>query len=234
MAGPVDVKNPEPAGRIVAMTQTEGEPTRPRPVERFHPTSGRHVGILSIAAIVGLLVYLAVDVHTVNGLRVAAGLVFFGVLIWVTQLRPRATLYPRTLHLQNSLRDTSVPLAVVDGVSVGRMLSVWVGERRYVCIGIGKPLRKMVRLKSRGSSALLGWDRLEAYAEQATPPRPDQSAMNYSDFVETRIVEQVDDVHRRTAGAGDDAEPEVHETWAWREIAALVVTGALFLVTLLL
>src|SRR5512139_68793 len=135
MAGPVDVKNPQPAGTIVAMTQAEGESTRPRPVERFHPTSGRHVGILSIAAIVGLLVYLAVDVHTVNGLRVAAGLVFFGVLIWVTQLRPRATLYPRTLHLQNSLRDTSVPLAVVDGVSVGRMLSVWVGERRYVCIG---------------------------------------------------------------------------------------------------
>lgn len=228
------MKNREEAGTIVAMTQAQGEPPGPRPVERFHPTSGRVVGSLSIAVIIGLLVYLALNEHTVNGLRLAAGLVLFGVLIWVTQLRPRATLYPRSLHLQNSVRDASVPLEVVDGVSVGRMLSVWVGEKRYVCTGIGTPLRKMMRLRSRGPSSLLGWDRLEAYTEQATPPRPDQSAMTYSEFVETRIVEQVEDVHRRTSDRPDDVEPEVRETWAWPEIVALSVSAAAFLVTLLL
>lgn len=234
MAGVGDVKNREGAGTIVAMTQAQGEPTGPRPVERFHPTSGRVVGTLSVAVVVGLLAYLALSVHTVTGLRLAAGLVFFGVLIWVTQLRPRATLYPRSLHLKNSVRDASVPLEVVDGVSVGRMLSVWVGEKRYVCTGIGTPLRKMIRLRSRGPSSLLGWDRLEAYTEEATPPRPDQSAISYSEFVETRIVEQVEDVHRRTSDGADVAAPEVQETWAWPEITALSVSAAAFMVTLLL
>jgi hypothetical protein len=216
------------------MSQAQGQPKGPEPVERFQPTSGRLVGSLSLAVILGLLVYLLVNVHTVNGLRLGAGLVFFAVLVWVTQLRPRATLYSETLHLQNSVRDVTVPLAAIEGVSVGRMLSVWAGEKRYVCTGIGTPLRKMVKLKSRGPSSLLGWDRLEAYTEEATPLRPDQSAMDYSDFVETRIVDMVEDAQRRSAATPEAAEPQVHLAWARLEIVALAVTGVLFLVTLLL
>jgi hypothetical protein len=198
MAGSHDVENRGAAGTIEAMTAAHDEPGGAEPVEKFVPTSGRVVGYLSLAIIAGLLVYLALDVQTTLGLRLGTGLLFAGVLVWVTQLRPRATAYPEVLELRNSLRDATVPLVLIDTVTVRRMLNVWVGEERFVCIGIGTPLRKMVKAKgSRGPSSLLGWDRLEAYTEQATPLRPDQTAMSYQDFVETRIVGLVEDARRR-------------------------------------
>ena len=234
MTGAHDVENPHVTGRIDAMSAAQDEPGKAAPVERFRPTSGRLVGYVSLAVIAGLVGYLAVNEHSVIGLRVGTGLLFVGVLIWVTQLRPRATAYPDTLRLQNTLRDVTVPLALIDDVSVRRMLNVWVGEKRYVCIGIGSSLRKMVRSKSRGPSSLLGWDKLEAYTEAATPLHPDQSAMNYATFVETRIGALVEDAKRRAAAGGGTTGERPRETWAWPEIVALVVTGVALVASLLL
>jgi hypothetical protein len=204
------------------------------PVERFHPTSGRAVGYLSLAAIAGLVVYLAVTEHSMTGLRLGTGLVFLACLVWVTQLRPRAAAYPDALHLQNALRDATVPLAAIDRVEVGRVLQVRADGARYVCIGIGTPLRKMVRSKSRGPSMLLGWDRLEAFSEASTPLRPDQSAMAYQEFVETRIAALVEDAKRRSGKPSAASAEGPRRRWAWPEIAALAATAALFVTTLLL
>lgn len=204
---------------------------RPEPVERFRATSGRFVGYASLAVIAGLVVYLAVNVHSMTGLRLGTGLIFLGVLVWVTQLRPRATAYEDALHLQNSLRDALVPLAAIDEVSVRRMLNVWVGDQRYVCVGIGTPLRRMVKGKTRGPSSLLGWDRLEDYTESATPLNPDQSAMTYPEFVEIRLTGLVADAKGREGAAQADRP---HDLWAWPEIVALAGTGAAFVLSLLL
>lgn len=205
------------------------------PVERFVPTSGRIVGFVSLAVIAGLVIYIAANVQTTTGLRLGTGLVFAGVLVWITQLRPRATVYPETLHLKNSLQDATVPLVLIDEVSVRRMLSVWVDGERYVCIGIGTPLRKMVKAKGRGPSALLGWDRLEAYTEEATPLRPDQTAMSYQDFVEQRIVGLVQDARRRSVHSdGSVTESRPRRAWAWPEIIALAGTGTAFVLSLVL
>jgi len=190
--------------------------------------------MVSIGVIAVLLVYLALSLQTVTGLRVGAGLVFFGVLVWVTQLRPRVTAYVDRLHLRNSVRDASLPLVLIDEVRVGRMLNVWVGEERYVCVGIGAPLRTMFGSRSRGPSSLLGWDRLEAYTEESTPPGPDQTAASYPEFVERRIVGLVEDARRRSGSDPGPAAQRPREVWAWPEITALCVTGALLLVTLLL
>lgn len=205
-------------------------PARTEPVERFRPTSGRFVGYASLAVIAGLIAFLAVNVHSMTGLRLGTGLIFLAVLVWVTQLRPRATAYDDALHLQNSLRDAFVPLAAIDEVSVRRVLNVWVGDRRYVCVGIGTPLRRMVKGKTRGPSSLLGWDRLEDYTESATPLRPDQTAMSYPEFVEIRINGLVEDAKGRE-GATDERP---HHLWAWPEIVALVGTAAAFVLSLLL
>ena len=234
MVGTRDVENLRDTGRIGAMTQAQDGRGRPEPVERFRPTSGRIVGHLSLAVIAGLVVFLAVNEQSVLGLRIGTGLLFFGVLIWITQLRPRATAYPDTLRLQNSLRDVTVPLASIDDVTVRRMLNVWVGEKRYVCIGIGSSLRKMVKSKSRGPSMMLGWDKLESYTEEATPLRPDQTAMSYATFVETRIDGLVEEAKRRAASRGAETKEQPRETWAWPELVALVVTGAALVVSLLL
>lgn len=200
------------------------------PVERFNPTSGRLVGFTSLGAIVALLLYLVVEVRTLTGLRLGLGLVFLGVLVWATQLRSRAVAHAGVLTLRNSFRDAVVPLALVDEVSVRRMLMVWVGPERFVCIGIGTPLRKMMRAKSRGPSSLLGWDRLEDYTEASTPLDPDRSEMRYETYVVTRIRDLVEEAKSRSAGRRTHAP---RRTWAWPEIVALAVTGAAFVASLL-
>ncbi|HSJ21274.1 MAG TPA: hypothetical protein VK964_11935 [Nocardioidaceae bacterium] len=216
------------------MTAAQEPPVRTEPVVRFRATSGRVVGSVGLAVVAALLGYVAVGMQNTTGLRMATGLVFLGVLVWVTQLRPRATAYPDVLHLQNSLRDATVPLAAVDGVTVRRMLNVWVGDRRYVCIGIGIPLHKMVGFESRGASSLLGWDRLEAYTEEATPPLPDRSAMSYPDFVEARIADLVRDARRRADLRPGATAALPRETWAWPEIVALAGTAVAFVLSLVL
>lgn len=228
------MENREEGGRICVMTAASDRPRGMEPVERFHPTSGRAVGYVSLAAIAGLVVYLAVSVHSMTGLRLGAGLAFLATLVWVTQLRPRAAAYPDALHLQNSLHDVTVPLAAIDEVAVGRVLEVRAGDARYVCIGIGTPLRKMVKSKSRGPSTLLGWDRIEAYTEASTPLRPDQSAMAYQEFVETRIAALVEDAKRRPGEPATTSAEQPRRTWAWPEIVVLASTAAVFVATLLL
>jgi hypothetical protein len=216
------------------MTAAQERHAREEPVERFRATSGRLVGSVSLAAVAALLGYAAVGMQSTTDLRLATGLVFLGVLVWVTQLRPRATAYSDVLHLQNSLRDATVPLVAVDGVTVRRTLNVWVGDRRYVCIGIGTPLRQMVGVRSRGPSSLLGWDRLEAYTEEATPPLPDQSATSYPDYVETRIADLAEDARRRAALRPGTTAPPPRETWAWPEVVALAGTAVAFVLSLVL
>lgn len=215
------------------MAAAQTPPGRAEPVERFRPTSGRVLGYTSLVVIAGLVVFIAVGVHTITGLRIATGLLFAGVAVWVTQLRPRATAYPDVLHLQNSLRDSTVPLAAIDEVSVRRMLSVWVGEQQYVCIGIGTPLRRLVKGGSRGPSSLLGFDRLEDYTERSTPLAPDQSAMTYPEFVELKITDLVRDA-KRSAGPDAPAASRPRHSWAWPEIIALAGTGLAFVLTLVL
>lgn len=202
------------------------------PVERFRPTSGRLVGWTGIAIAAGLVVFLALNVHTMAGLRIGLGLVFFAVLVWATQLRPRAAASPHSLHLRNSFRDTTIPLLLIDDAVVRRTLNVWVGDERYICIGIGQPLRAMVKVKTRGPSALLGFDRIESYTESSTPPMPDQSAMSYQSFVESRIavlVEEAKRTHLRRHGGTAPAHLRPRHEWAWPELVALAVTGAAFL-----
>ena len=204
------------------------------PVELYHATSGRFVGSLSIAVIAGIVVYVVAAEHSVAGLRLGTGALFFGVLVWLTQLRPCAMASPDVLRLQNSVRDVDVPLALVDDVHMGRMLSVWVGSDRFVCVGIGAPLRTMVRRKGPGGSSLLGWDRLGQDSRNARPPRPPESEMSYPAYVESRIVTLAEEARRRAGTSSRPGEQHPRKLWAWPGITALAVTGAAFVVSLLL
>ena len=208
-----------------------------RPVERFRPTSGRFVGWSGVAVAVALIGYVGATSPTLTGLRIVLGLAFVAALVWATQLRPRATLYRVSLQLRNSFRDVTIPLARIDEVTVRRTLNVWVDGQRFVCIGIGAPLRRMVTLpKGRGSSTILGFDRLEAYHASSTPLLPDQSAVDYTTFVETRIQDAVDQV-RRDGAPGTPGHPGATHSapahrWAWPEIGVLAVSATAFVVSL--
>jgi hypothetical protein len=211
------------------MTSTSGPADRQRPVERFKPTGGLLLGWFGLAAAGFAILYVAWTVHTVVGLRIALGAAFFALVVWVTQLRPRATAYPRHVVLKNSLHDTHVPLAAVDEVAIGQTLALWVGKERHVCIGIGNSFREELRVRRRQEQSL-GTSRLGELSIRAERANTDERAMSYQTFVVTRLEELVAQAKREQPG--EAGEPR--RVLAWPEVAALVVIGLAFVVSLFL
>jgi hypothetical protein len=215
------------------MTTSPGDLSS-RPLERFKATSGQALGwggLVFAAVIVG---YVALAHHTLTGLRVALGMTLFGVVVWMTQLRSRATLYPDRVVLKNATRDTVIPLVLVDAATVRQTLNVWVGERRFVCVGIGRSVRSIVKEGRRkgGGGGLLGQGRWREFAERAERAAPDQTAMAYETFVVTRIEEVAAGV-QKTASSAEVASARVRQQPAWPELVALLVVGLAFVISLL-
>ena len=217
------------------MTQAAARSARPQPVERFKPTSGQALGYVGLACAVFALGYVVWTVHSGTGLRIGLGAVFFGALIWVTQVRPRATVYPDHVLLKNAVRDAHVPLAAVDEVAMGQTLSLWVGDARYTCIGIGNSVRNDVRSRRRAAldEAELGTSRFSELRRKADMANLDERAMSYQTFVVTRLEELVDQARREHAGT--QLPPgRAHWTTAWPEVTVLTVAGVAFVAALLL
>lgn len=210
------------------MATPETSSDRPRPVERFKPTGGQFLGYAGLAAAALAVGYVLLNVHTMTGLRIVLGALFFGVVTWVTQVRPRATAYPRHVVLKNSVRDAHVPLALVDEVAMGQTLNLWVGDERYVCIGIGQTIREDLRARRRKQDVTGGGSRLTQLSLMAERASTDERAMSYQTFVVTRLEELVEKAKREPGAAPGAARHVV----AWPEVAALVVTGLAFVVSL--
>ena len=200
-----------------------------QPVERFKATSGFFAGYTGLVFAVVTVGYVLLSVHTVTGLRVALGMTLFGLVTWVTQLRSRATAYPDHLLLKNSVRDVVIPLTLIDKVSVRQTLNVWVGERRYVCIGIGTSVRSIFKNRKHNAAPPLGMSRMREFSEMAERAAPDQTAMAYEAFVVTRVDELVDAAKKKVDGEAGTAKD--HYVYAWPEITALVVTAVAFVVS---
>ncbi len=208
------------------MTTPGGPTSKTEPVERFKPTTGLFPGYAGLLIVVVGVGYIAVRVHTLTGLQVALGLLFFGVVIWLTQLRPRATAYSDTLVLKNSLVDAAVPLHLVDEVSATRTLNVWVGDRRYLCLGIGRSMRSVLG-EGRASGSGLGMGRLREYGAA----QPDRSSTAYETFVVNRIQDLADKARKFSA---TQSPQRVRRIVAWPESVVLAVTGTAFVVSLFL
>ncbi len=120
------------------------------------------------------------------------------------------------------------------------MLNVFVGDRRYVCIGIGTTLAADLRQrgKRRRQTLTLGTSRTSELRRKAEAAAPDQTAMTYQTFVVTRIEELVDKAKREAARLSARGEtvpvPEVEHRLAVPELVALGVAGLAFVVSLLL
>jgi hypothetical protein len=211
------------------MDGSSGVTTPEKPIERFKPSNGFVVGYASLALVVALLVYEAIAVHTVIGLRVALGGLFVGVAAWITQIRPRAMAYPDALVLKNSLQDIRVPLALIDRVLIGMTLNVWVEDRRYVCIGIGKSRRD--RRGKSPMTSLLGGSRLHELSQGADRASLFERDISYESWVEDRIKELSVKAKNELRGA---SAGEVRRSFAVPEIVLLTVTGLAFVASLFL
>jgi hypothetical protein len=199
-------------------------------VQKFHPTNGTTVGWVGLATAAVVVVVTVVTEPNLLGVRVVLGTALVALLVWVVLLRPRAAAYPETLVLQNQLTDLHLPLARIDAVVVRQMLNVWIGEERYVCPGIGRSTRNLLKTRSRGPMAVLGIEQTDDRMGMGQIGEIGTTG-DYANFVETRIA----DLARSARRDLRDAEPPpVHREWAGRELTALAVVGAAFLVSLLL
>ncbi|MGA8996190.1 MAG: hypothetical protein WB441_17975, partial [Nocardioidaceae bacterium] len=123
-------------------------------LERFAPTTGLVAGLLGLLLAGVTVVYALVALSPPAGTRVALAAVLAAVLVWTTQLRPRALAYREVLLIRGSLRDVRIPWVSVQEVTMGQTLNVRSGGRRYVCVGIGRSLgydaRQQARSRGRG------------------------------------------------------------------------------------
>jgi hypothetical protein len=208
-----------------------------RVLQRFKPTTGSFTGYAGLAIAAFTLGYSAFFVHSVVGLRLSIAAVLAAVIVWVTQLRPRVTAYVESLHLKGSIRDVHIPYTLIDEVTVSQTLNVWVGEKRYVCIGIGQSFGADVRqrAKKQKQTSALGTSRTHEFSEKADMAAPDQTAMSYTTFVVTRIVEIVDKAKRdqKSRGGTTDGQ-QVTRPWAVPEVVVLVVSALAFVGSLFL
>ena len=206
------------------------QPPHPHePVQRFKPTGGTVIGYASLVAgavVVGLVV---VTQPTLAGLRTCLAVGIVAVLVWMALLRPRATAYDDVLVLRNLATDTHVPLARIDEVVVRHTLNVWVGDDRYVCIGIGRSTRRLVGRRDHGPLAVLGVEHDDArwgFGGQ----HDDAADRDYAGFVETRIVDLARTARRDLRGE----PPAVRRVWAVPELTVLGILAAALVVTLFL
>lgn len=197
------------------------------PVERFRPTSGRVTGVLALGFVGAVVVSGLVDPRHGLPLPVLAAAPVIGVLIWAAMLRPRVWVTEEDLVLRNMLHTVWIPLAAIEQVAVRQVLAVGAGQKRYVSPAVGRSWRQTVR-SNRSAGA---------------PPKPvgggRVQTVAYPDFVEERIRALAEAARARRGVAPRSDEQRalaagVRRRWARAELAAFVVTGLLFLVSLLL
>jgi hypothetical protein len=204
---------------------------RREPIERFKPTTGAFVGWSGVVLAAGTVVYVLVDEHNRLGLRLGLAALFAGVVVWVTQLRPRVTAYPDTLLILGSIRDTHIPYVLIDEVAMAQTLNVWVGRKRYVCVGIGKSIgfEMRQRVRSQSGNTLFG-----SRAYQFTG-KPEVGGTERKTSYQVFVLDRITDLVAASKARGlEGTHPEVRQQYAVPEIAALVVSGVAFVLSLLL
>ena len=138
------------------------------------------------------------------------------------------------------LETIRIPLAAVDELVVRQVLTVRVGDRKFVSPAVGRKLRKVMRAPR--AAPILGPDVPDAM-EDALGPTPDSehvsTEIDYADHVEDRLRDLVAEARVRhgITRYSDEAEAlarEVRREPAWLEIAGLVGSAGLLVLVVLL
>lgn len=192
------------------------------PVERFHPTSGRATGwmtvVLAAAVVVAGLAY--VDDGFPDWVLGAA--LFVGVVAWAAMLRPALWATDEHLVMRNLAETVHIRLAAVEEMAVRQVLAVRAADRRWVSAVVGRSWRKAI---------------VSRPAPNASGETIPLDGMPYADFVETRLHDLVD--RARTAAGVRPGSTEqlalpdaVRREPAWLPLGLIAVSAAVLVVTL--
>jgi hypothetical protein len=202
-------------------------------VEKFAPNGGTVITVLGGLVALGFVVVWVADMDVVPSWVPAVALLG-AVVLYTSTVRPRVLVVGHDLVLRNMLTTTHLPLASIEELAVRQVMAVRAGGKRYVCSGVGRPLRQAMKGSAiqRAREEMGG---LPAEAAKATV----EPGMNYADFVEIRIQELVNEDRlrrgvNRFSPEADELATQVRRDVAWPEVAALVVTAALFVAAVVL
>ncbi len=187
------------------------------PVERFHPTSGRILGVLALVILGSVVAIGLIDREHGFPMPVVAAALVGGVLVWASMLRPGVWVTEEHLVLRNMLNTLWVPLAAIEQVVVRQVLAVRAGEKRFVSPAIGRSWRQTMKANRA--------------KEKAT------AVDSYPVYVEERISQHAEDARAKLGVTLMSDEQlrladDVRRSWAWPEIVALGASGILFVVAL--
>jgi hypothetical protein len=205
-------------------------------VEKFAPNGGMVISVIGGLVVLALVGSWAFDMDGIP-LWVPAGALFGGVVLYTSTVRPRVMIRGRDLVLRNMLSTIHLPLAAVEEMAVRQVMAVRAGGKRYVCAGVGRPLRQAMKgssmQRAREGMGGLGGEIAKSWTDDTATVR--QAGMSYADFVESRIQElitkdRVDRGVKRYSPEADELAKQIRREPAWPEIAALVATAAFFVI----
>jgi hypothetical protein len=190
-------------------------------VERFHATSGRVSGWLTVAlAAVVVVAGLAYRDQGFPAWVTAAG-VLVGIAAWAAMLRPALWVTDEHLVMRNLAETVHIRLAAVEEMAVRQVLAVRAADRRFVSTVVGRTWRKTLQSRHRPG----GTDQGAALAPT--------EGMHYADFVENRLFDLVDKA-RRSAGVRAGSPEQLALPDAVRREPAVVPLALLALAVLAL
>jgi len=214
-------------------------------VEKFGPTNGRFAGVLGLVAVVATAVATLADGRHPTDLLVFVLLGLASVLIWMVMLRPAVYTDGEHLVMRSIASTTTVPLRVVDKVTVGAMLMVKCGDSVYRSIAVQRSRKRARTSEARTFASARGGGHQHTVFETSGSSDP---VRNYSDFIEVRLeplAKEAREIHRRRppaaaapaapspAAASPAAAPGVRTSWAWPELAVAVVLAVVAIVLIL-
>jgi hypothetical protein len=196
-------------------------------VERFHATSGRVTGWLTVA--LAAVVVLAGLAYRDDGfpLWVTGAGLLVGVAAWAAMLRPALWVTDEHLVMRNLAETVHIRLAAVEEMAVRQVLAVRAADRRFVSTVVGRTWRKTLQSRHRPGG-------LDAGAALAPT-----EGMHYADFVENRLYDLVDKA-RRSAGVRAGSQEQlalpdaVRREPAWVPIVLIAVAVAVLVVSFFL
>lgn len=190
-----------------------------RPVERF-PSSSRVFGLVTLAALAVVVVVVLVDDFGLTRVAIVAGVVLFGVGVWLTMVRPAVDLHKDHVLVRNALTDFMVPWHLIESVDVRQVLVIRTGERVVRGTAVGRSARQQLRRSRSGDGAGPVAAAGGAATTHGAPVFGGQGVVrvDYADVVAQRIDALVP-AYRR------DSERLSAVTKRWRRLEVAAVVG---------
>jgi hypothetical protein len=191
-------------------------------IEKFAKNGGSAISVVGGLVVAAFLVGWLADMDDVP-LWVPAIALFAGVVLWTSTVRPRVLVNGSDLVFRNMLSTVHIPLAAIEEIVVQQVMAVRAGGHRYVCAGVGKSLRQVMK----GSSIQRARQQMGSLTGEVAADI--QPGIDYGDFVESRVRELVRQDRSRRGITAFSPEMEelgrqVRREPAWPEIGALAAT----------